>query len=120
MAFKLPTFSPNGLYASFGVLKFSDMVHLQNIVLLDKLFRNEMPAVIHSTFAVDFPLTPHTRAHKSGLLDLLSVESTCFGKNSIRHNAIRSWNSIQSLLPTRLVELEVIKRDLKKCLLASY
>ena len=78
-----------------------------------------MPAV-HSTFAVDFTHAQLTRAQISGLLDLPSVVTTCFGKNSIRYNAIRSWNSIQSLLPIKLIDLENVKGDLKKCFIASY
>ena len=54
IAYKSPRDSASGLYANFGVLKFSDMVHLQNILFLDKLSRNEMPDAIQSTFAVDF------------------------------------------------------------------
>ena len=120
MAFKLPGFSAKSLYARFNVLQFSDMVHLQNILLLHKLWRNEMPPAVHSTFAVDFTHNLPTRAQNTGLIDLPSVETTCFGKNSIRHNAIRSWNSVQSLLPIKLIDLESVKCDLKKCFLASY
>ena len=120
MAFKMPRYSAKSLYAKFGVLQFSDMVHLQNIVLLHKMYHNEMPAVVHSTFAVDFTHAQPTRAHKSGLLDLPTVLTTCFGKNSVRHNAIRSWNSIQSLLSIKLIDQESVNSDLKKCFLASY
>ena len=71
MAFKFPGFSAKSLYARFGVLQFSDMVHLQNIVLLHKFWRNEMPAVVHSTFAIDFTHTlPTTRAQNTGLIRL--------------------------------------------------
>ena len=60
MTFKSQRDSASGLYANFGVLKFSDMVHLQNILFLDKLSRNEMTDAIQSTFAVDFSHTQST------------------------------------------------------------
>ena len=119
MAFKSPRDSASGLYAIFGVLKFSDMVHLQNILFLDKLSRNEMPDAIQNTSAVDFSHTQPTRADNIGLLNL-PVEINSFGKNSIRYNALLSWNFIQSLLPAKLSDFEDIKSDLKKCLVASY
>ena len=101
MAFKLPGDSASGLYANFGVLKFSDMVHLQNIFFLDKLSHNEMPDAIQSTFAVDFSHTQPTRADNIGLLNLPLVETTSLGKNSIRYNALLSWNFVQSLFTSQ-------------------
>ena len=120
MALKSPRDSASGLYANFCVLKFSDMVHLQNILFLYKLSRNEMPDAIQCTFSVDFSHTQPTRADNIGLLNLLLVETTSFGKDSIRYNALLSWNFIQSLLPAKLSDFEDIKSELKKCLVASY
>ena len=122
MAFKAPRDSANELYANFGVLKFCDMVHLQNVLLLHKLWHNKMPDPIQRTFAVDFAHdhAHATRAENIGLLNLPIAETTCFGKSSIRYNAVLSWNYIQSLLPVRLTDFEDIKSDLKKCLLSSY
>ena len=79
-----------------------------------------MPDAIQSTFTVDFSHTQPTRADNIGLLNLPLVETTSFGKNSIRYNALLSWNFIQSLLPAKLSDFEDIKFDLKKCLVASY
>ena len=79
-----------------------------------------MPDAIQSTFAVDFSHTQPTRADNIGLLNLPLVETTSFGKNSVRYNALLSWNFIQSLLPAKLSDFEDIKSDLKKCLVASY
>ena len=122
IAFKSPRDSASELYAKFRVLKFSDMVHLQNVLFLDKLSRDEMPEPIQRTFAVDFAHALPTRAENTGLLNLIQpfVETTCFGKKSIRFNAVLSWNYIQSMLPVRLSEFVHIKSDLKKCLLTSY
>ena len=120
MSFKSPRDSARASYATFGILKFSDMVHLQNIILLDKLSRNEMPVAIQSSFAVDFSHAFPTRADKTGLLNLPMVDSSSFGKHSIRFNSILSWNFIQSLLPCKISDFVYLKSDLKKCLIASY
>ena len=120
MAFKAPRDSASDLYANFGVLKFSDMVHLQNILFLEKLSHNKMPDAIQNTFVVDFTHTQPTRANDVGLINLPLVETTSFGKHSIRYNALLSWNLVQSLLPIKLFDFEDIKTDLKKCLIASY
>ena len=50
MAFKSPRDYAGSLYADFGVLKFSDMVHLQNTLLLDNLSHNKMPDAIQSIY----------------------------------------------------------------------
>ena len=80
MTFKSPRGPASGLYANFGVLKFSDMVHLQNILILGKLSRNEIPDAIQSIFAVDFSHTQPTRADNIGLLNLPLVETTSLTK----------------------------------------
>ena len=54
------------------------------------------------------------------VLIILVVETTSFGKNSIRHNALLSWNFIQAMLTAKLSDSEDIKSDLKKCIVASY
>ena len=54
MAFKSPRDSANKLYANLRVIKFSDMVNLQNFLFLDKQSRDEMPEPIQRTFTVDF------------------------------------------------------------------
>ena len=119
MALKAPRDSASDLYANFGVLKFSDMVHLQSILFLEKLSHNKMPDAIQNTFVVDFTHTQPTRANDVGLINLPLVETTSFGKHSIRYNALLSWNLVQSLLPIKLFDFEDIKTDLKKCLIAS-
>ena len=117
MAFKSPRDSASSLYANFGVLKFSDMVHIQNILLLDKFSHDRMPDAIQSTFAVDLPHIQATRANHTDLLNLPLVETTSLGKYSIRYNALLlSWNFVQSLLPTSSATLRILNQTLKSTL----
>ena len=90
MAIKSPRDSSSSLCADFGVLKFLDMVHLQNILLLDNLSLNKIHDAIQSTFTADLPRIHPTRANDAGLLNLPLVETTSIGKNSIRFNALLS------------------------------
>ena len=57
------------------------------------------------TFTADLPRIHLTRGNDAGLLNLPLVETTSFGKNSVRYNALLSWNFVQSLLPVRLCDL---------------
>ena len=75
------------------------MVRPQNIILIDKLSRNEIYDAIQSTFAVDFFHNRHTRADDFGFLNLPQVEITNFGKHLITYNALLSWHFIQFQLP---------------------
>ena len=72
-----------------------------------------MPDAIQSTFTADLPRIHPTRANDTGLLNLPLVETTSLGKNSVRYNALLSWNFVQSLLLFRLRDLADIKSDLK-------
>ena len=95
-------------------------LYLPTVKLLKYILsHNKMPDAIQNTFVVDFTHTQPTRANDVGLLNLPLVKTTSFGKHSIRYNALLSWNLVQSMLPIKLFDLEDIKTDLKKCLIAS-
>ena len=87
---------------------------LTNCLAMKCLMQSRVP------FAVGFAHTQPTCANNIGLLNLPLVETTSFDKNSIKYNALLSWNFIQSLLPAKLSDFEDIKSDFKKCLVASY
>ena len=117
LSFKSPRESASKLYADLGVLKFSDMIHLQNILLLKNLSLNKSPDTIQNTYAVDLVRD----ADFIDFYEVPDVRTVGFGKNSIRYNSILSWNAVQSLLlPTKLDDFEDLKSGLKECFLATY
>ena len=97
------------------VLKFPDIVHLQNILLLKNLSLDKLPHSIQNTYAVDL-------TRDDDFIDFYNipdVRTVSFGKNSIRYNSLLSWNEIQSLLlPIKLDDFQDLKTGLKKCFLA--
>ncbi|XP_057290769.1 uncharacterized protein LOC130613442 [Hydractinia symbiolongicarpus] len=122
MTFESRRASSSIIYGNLEILKFNDIVQCQNILFLHKLFHDKMPATIQNTFAVDFNHAQSTRAEKAGLINLPTVNTVCFGKNSIRFNTIKSWNKIQTSMTKKFVSIDYfgLKSDLKKYFIASY
>ena len=79
-----------------------------------------MPEAIQSTFAVDFTHASHTRAGHAGLINVPSVNTTSFGKQSIKYNATHSWNRVQQLLPQKFTEIKNLRKELREFYLSSY
>ena len=59
--------SASSLHADFGMLKFSDMVHLQNILLLDNLSHKKLPDATQTVFTADLLRIQRTRANNTSL-----------------------------------------------------
>ena len=97
MSFAPPRTSPSTLFVNLNILKFSDIVLLQNIALLHNLFHNKMPDSVQNIFAVDFTHNG-TRGGKFGLINHPLVRTTNFGLHSIRYHSIKSWNDLQDSL----------------------
>jgi len=129
MSFVPPRTSSNNLYVNLEILKFSDMVHCENILFIHKLFHDKMPVSVQNAFAVDFTHARVTRADQTGLFNFPIINTVSFGHNSIRFNALNSWNTVQSVLfdeekgeKVKLVSVNyfVLKKLLKKHFIASY
>ena len=78
MSFETQRTPSSPLYARFGILKMSDMVHLQNILLLHSVYHNKTPDSIQNTFAVNFSHAHDTCANNIGSLNLPMVDSVSF------------------------------------------
>ena len=102
MSFKPQRTSSSKLFANLEILKFDDMVHLQNTLFLHNLYHKNLPVSVQNAYAIDFSHGHNTCANELGLVNLPMVDSISFGKNSNRVCAINSWNLIQSSLPDNL------------------
>ena len=115
MSFAAFRTSPSNLYLNLRLLKFSDIVLLENILLYN-LYHNRIPENLQSTFAVDFSHDHRTRAESICLINHPSVKSTGFGLHSVRYHSIKSLNEMQ--LSFRLNSLKcifmVLNLNLKK------
>ena len=58
----------------------------------------EVPVSVQNAFAVDFTHAQITRADQTGLFNFPIINMVSFGHNSIRFNALNSWNTVQSVL----------------------
>ena len=120
MSFAPPRTSPSTLFANLNILKFSDIVLLQNIALLHNLF-HKMPNSVQNIFAVDFTHNG-TRGGKLGLINHPLVRTTNFGLHSIRYYSVKSWNDLQDSLPFNLSDLRSfnLKSELKDQIFKTY
>ena len=67
MSFAASRASADKLYANLRLIKFSDLIHMQNILLVHNLLNKKLPDSIQSTFVVDFTLIhDNPRANPSG------------------------------------------------------
>ena len=69
MSFAAPRTSPSNLYLNLRLLKFSDTVLLENILLLYNMYHNRIPENLDSTFAVNFSHKHRTRAENIDLIN---------------------------------------------------
>ena len=84
------------LFIELKLLNFFDFVKLSNILLIQKLIKNEIPQVLCDSF--DLCKTQGCRQSsrkKHGVLSLPRVHTSSFGIYSIRYQAIITWNLIQ-------------------------
>ena len=78
-----------------------------------------LPPSILNTFSIDFAHNHHTRADGTGLLNLPMVSSTSFGKKSVRYFSIKSWNYMQSLIPSNKF-ISISRNKLKDLLINHF
>ena len=112
------------LFSKLKLLKFSDKVHLENVLLISKFINSLLPPVFSNWFT--FCSNVHnyeTTSPATCKLFKLSFCTNLYGKNSITVNAIDTWNKAQtSLADTILKDLtpNKIKTIIMKKMIDSY
>lgn len=81
------------------LIKFSDIIQINNILFLHKLYHNSLPERIFTTFSIDFNHPRNFRAQSSGLIKVIFTRTNQFGTKSTRSQAIHSWNNFQDRMP---------------------
>ena len=98
------------LYRELDLIKFKDLVHLQNTLLVHSVFHQNLPNSLLQTFDIDFTHAYPTRACTRGLINTFSKNTTSFGINSIKNQCILSWNHCHKLLSgVRFTDLTTAK-----------
>ena len=113
----------NPLYRDLKLIKFKDLVHLKNVLLVHSVFHQSLPKALLKTFNIGFSHAYRTRACTRGLINSYSKNTTSFGINSVKNQCILSWNHSHKLLPgIRFIDLTAakLKSDLKSRFIVTY
>ena len=111
------------LYCNLKLIKFSDLVHLKNVLFTHSLYHKNLPVALLNTFNIDFTHAYPTRSSTRGLINSYIKNTTCFGINSVKNQCILSWNHCHNLLPgVRFIDFTAarLKSALKTRFLVSY
>ena len=84
------------LFKSNHILKLEDKILIENILFINKLFKNLLPPIFKSWFT--FCSDVHNYQTFSSTADKVfkpSYRTDSYGKNSITIGAINSWNKTQ-------------------------
>ena len=128
-ALRLITFSEfnahvSPLYKSLKILKLKDQITLQNCLLVCDQLNKNTPSNFTDFFITTKDLyssvtTRVTRNSKKGKLYVPRVNSVRYGRRSIKHSCILSWNHIIDKFPN--TDFTRIRRnDLKKLITDSF
>jgi len=80
----------DALFSDLKIVKFKDIVTLQNILLMYRINNDELPAL--KDFFQHIPHDHGTRSQTLNLFEKPHVNSVMYGINSISYQAITSWN----------------------------
>ena len=86
------------LFSDLHLLRFTDLVQIQNIVFLQKVrsFPFMLPPALIDNLDFDLAHFRATRGLSTGLINKFHYSTVKYGLNSIRSHSIRSWNSFLS------------------------
>jgi len=109
----------DALFSDLKIVKFKDIVTLQNILLMYRINNDELPAL--KDFFQHIPHDHGTRSQTLNLFEKPHVNSVMYGINSISYQAITSWNETLRKNPA-FAELRYkpLKTAITKSFLLSY
>ena len=87
------------VYKECKILKFSDILNLQNCLLLYQIELRPKISTIFPTHHAKDKHNYNTRSAKHNLLDILLTKNHMYGKNSIKTHYIRDWTNLKKNLP---------------------
>ena len=124
ITFKKQQDSVNGIYKDFKILKFPDLIKLQNCLFVSQLEENEK---LSSSFAdlkhCGENHNYQTRSKAKKLLDIPLFQTDTYETNSTKYNCITDWNNFRKTFPN-IPQNECtyfnVKKLLKEHLLNKY
>ena len=89
-------------YHALNILKLKDNVTLKNCILLHDFLNKKLPISFDNYFTTCEDLyTINTRNAQKGHIFVPNVDSVTYGRKSIKHQAILSWNYLSKLYPDK-------------------
>ena len=109
----------NPLFKALKILKFKDQIELFNCLFVHDQINKALPTNFKDYFISRKNLNNlRTRSSIRAKLFIPSINSTRYGRHSIKHSCILSWNNTIDKFPN--TDFSIIKRsDLKK-LITNY
>ena len=111
------------LYRYFDILKFSELVKLQNVLFLHDIFKGVIPSAVIDTFDIDFTHAHKTRSCSLGQINTVVRDTKTYGTGSWKLQGIDSWNKCQFLTPEPLffdMSRDKLKESLTKVFISAY
>ena len=87
-------------YQTFNILKLKDNITLKNCLLIHDFINKKLPPSFNNYFITCEDLhTITTRNALKGYIFVPDVDTVSYGRKSIKHQAILSWNHLSELYP---------------------
>ena len=114
----------NMYYKQNNILKLTDIVQLNNFLLVHDHYHNNLPAIFNNMFSYTKDLHSHnTRGSKQQNICFPKVNTQTYGINSIKYQSIKFWNTINKTLPNDKLPLKKkshCKKIISKYILNNY
>ena len=124
MTFSHPQTSALPIYSRLNLLRFSDLIALQNVLFIKNIRCNSgnIPSSLVETFDIDFTHARLTRGFSAGSVNITRTNTRKFGTFSIRSRSISSWNSLLALTDFSFLQSSpaTLKHKLTSFLISSY
>ena len=110
----------NKLYKDLKLLKFSDILFVQNCIFMSRVENDQLPECFKDSFSHRRNIHNYnTRAAKSGQLEIPAVSTHKFGTLSTTFQCISDWNKFIKMNP--LVEAKSLNsNEIRKTLLNNF
>ena len=121
IAFKNQYESADPLYKNLRIIKFQDLLLLNNCLFMCQLEQNKkltstFPGLVYTKEKHNY----NTRSARKNLLDIPLCQTFTYGTQSCKYQCIKDWNKFKKENSTENLTYPVVKNILKKNILASY
>ena len=124
MTFSQPRAHAAPIFSDLCLLRFADLVQLQNLLLIHKIRTRpcSLPPSLINNFSIDFSHARATRGQSTGLINRPTYSTTKYGLHSTKSHLITSWNSFLSQSDLSVLDLSpsAFKNHVTRHFISSY